>query len=200
MKIKLLLITFLLLLTATATAGEQGADGNQNEEERELEGVLIIKTIPEETAVSIRDLSPDAVVSSGKTPMKMELPSGSYKIRLSHEKYETGTTGVTIEPGKEIRLHIKLTPEVPGYHTLRILGHSLLWPGVATTITGVVLSAVDPNGTAGKVGFALIGVGLALDIAGAVCLGIAYKRKARSLQVSVVPLTDGAAVVYGRTF
>jgi hypothetical protein len=200
MKITLLLTSVFLLVAATATAEENTANDDKNKEKRDSNGVLIVKTIPDEVAISIRGLSRGTTSSSGKAPLKKTLPPGSYRLTLRRDNYETGTTGVTIEPGREIRLHIKLTPEVPGYNTLRILGHSLLWPGVATTITGIVLTAVDPRGTAGKVGFALIGVGLALDIAGAVCLGIAYKKKARSLQVAFVPLSGGAAVVYGRSF
>jgi hypothetical protein len=173
---------------------------DKHKEKDDSKGVLIIKTIPEQADVSIRGPSPNARVSSGKTPIKKLLPTGSYKIKLSHENYETGKTKVEIKPGKETLLHIKLTPEVPNYHTLSILGHSFLWPGVATTITGVVLTAVDPQGTAGTVGFALLGAGLALDLTGAICLGIAYKKMSKSLQVSFAPLPDGAAVFYGRSF
>jgi hypothetical protein len=200
MKITLLFNFVFLLIAATATAADDVKQEDSNDKKQDSTGVLIVKTIPEKVDVKISDLSRNETSSSEKTPLKKLLPPGPYRIRLSQEKFETGKIDVTIEPGREIRLHIKLTPEVPGYNTLRILGHSLLWPGVATTITGIVLTAVDPRGTAGKVGFALIGVGLALDIAGAVCLGIAYKKKARSLQVSFVPLSGGAAVVYGRSF
>jgi hypothetical protein len=200
MKITLLLIAIFMLLTATAIAEDTADNADKNKENGESEGVLIIKTVPKQADVYIRSSSRETVVSSGKTPLKKLLPPGSYKIKLSHENYETGKTKVEIKPGKETLLHIKLTPEVPGYHTLRILGHSFLWPGVATTITGVVLTAVDPRGTAGKVGFALLGVGLALDLTGVICLGIAYKKMSKSIQVSFAPLPDGAAVFYGRSF
>ncbi len=200
MKITLLLISVSIFLAATATAAEDTNKAEEKNEKANSNGTLIIKTIPEQADVSIRGPSRKAEVISGKTPIEKFLPPGSYKIELNHEDYETGKTKVDINPGEEILLHIKLTPGVPGFHTLRIVGHSFLWPGIATTITGAVLTAVDPQGTTGTVGFALLGVGLAMDLTGSICLGIAYKRMAKSLQVSVAPLSDGAAIFYGRSF
>ncbi len=84
------------------------------------------------------------------------------------------------------------------------LGHWLFWPGVATSLAGVVLIEVDSHGQIGVAGAITAGVGVTAIAAGAAVLGLVYGSPRvytlSASSVSVVPVRKGVAVGYSRTF
>lgn len=86
-----------------------------------------------------------------------------------------------------------------------VLGHWLFWPGVVTSLTGIILIEVGPHGKIGVAGAITAGIGVATIASGAFVLGLAYLlprvyNLSGGSSVAVAPLREGIALGYSRAF
>ena len=142
-------------------------------------GILEVNSEPQGAEVSVGDESPEFRQTLGQTPLRTEMDAGPLTLILSLDGYETAQAAVDVQPGKTAVMQVKLEKEAKySLKRLRLVGHLMLWPGLAAAGTGIALIAVDDPAQdidTGMPGFITAGVGTAMTIAGALILGLTYR-------------------------
>ena len=163
---------------------------------------------PEGAAVSIGNESPEFRQSLGQTPLRTEMDAGPLTLTLSLDGYETAQAEVDVQPGKTAVMQVKLEKETKySLKRLRLVGHLMLWPGLAAAGTGIALIAVDDpkqDIDTGMPGFITAGVGTAMTIAGALILGLTYRAASvytmPTVSLAGTPDNHGGGIMIQKTF
>ena len=94
------------------------------------EGTLKISSTPTSADVYING------TYKGKTPLQLELPPGTYEIKLTKDGYEEYTTRVTLEAGETSELNVKLEPNLENLEikTPSIVETAFSWGAFPLTI------------------------------------------------------------------
>lgn len=140
----------------------------------------------------------------GVTPLVVEVPAGDRVVTLAYAGHVTQERSVVAPPGVEVRVHMNLR-RTPVTTYSRRPGYALLFTGLAPTLAGVGLLAVDdraaprhcqdaPVDAAGRcvhrlstawAGASLLTAGALLITAGALLLARPIERKQRRVQAGV---------------
>jgi hypothetical protein len=143
--------------------------------------LLTVETDPPGALVTIGYSERAVDQTVGETPINLQLVADTYYVTLSKEGYETATAKVAVAAGEENALRVRLTPNKSDrVRGVRIAGNLVLWPGLATAAAGIILIVVDDpteDRNTGKPGFALVGCGVTMVIAGALMLGLTYRDR-----------------------
>jgi hypothetical protein len=196
---------------SSAESGDIGAtEDRQNEtsppepSKEERIGALQVESDPSGARVSVTNDESYPPEEIGDTPLLEDSAPGAYWVNVVMDGYEEIRVKVNVHPGEKTIVRIDLKPEKNSYQVKRIVGHSLLWPGLAVVATGIVLIEVEPQGAIGASGFVTAGVGVALTIAGGILLGLSHRDKVfyEQPQLAIAPLSDwsGGGILFSRSF
>ena len=188
--------------------GGNAAEGGEGTRRPVVHGRLDIVTEPEGARVTISVVGGDAEQAAGVSPLPLRLPANQYRVTLEKEGFETAVAEVIVEEGRVARLRVKLEPgRSGGEKGLRLAGHILFWPGLATAVTGIALLVADnPNEdiNTGKAGFAVAGVGVAMTVLGGIFLGVTHRDTSvytiPPVAVGSTPDGAGGALIFQKSF
>ena len=192
----------------TPSKDDNRAERTQTADKAPVFGKLSIETEPEGARISVSVVGTDFQEIAGESPLQLKLPTNHYRVTLEKEGYETAVAEVTVDPGRVAWLRIKLEPERSGpQKSLRLAGHLLFWPGIATSATGIILLVVDDpvkDVNTGKPGYVVAGVGVAMTVLGGIFLGLTYRDKSvytiPPVALSPTPDMNGATLSFSKSF
>lgn len=192
---------------AAATEAQQTVTAVSSGEHNSLgHGHVEIETDPENARVYI-STEPGATGDEyGTTPLRVTLSPGNYYVTLVHDECDTAVAEVSVSAQKTSWLRLKMTAARSNVSKgIRLAGHLLFWPGIATSITGISLLLVNnsnKNANTSLSGGIAAGAGVAMTILGGIFLGVTHRdQSVYTIPLALSPLDDhGAQLSFSKTF